>query len=80
LLSALAFVTAWSHDDGVDEWMRVASGTQTAAEWEHVATQLAELAYLLAGRVGLNERKTAARVLDELARQLADGEADGAAS
>jgi hypothetical protein len=80
LLPALGFVTAWSADDGVDAWLREASGTETAQEWEQVATSLAQLAYLLAERVGLDEHRSAAQVLRDLTETLADQKADGLAS
>lgn len=80
LLAALEFVTAWSADDGVDAWMRVSREIQSAGEWEQVAASLAQLAYLLAERVGLEERTNADQVLDNLTAMLADEEADGLAS
>ena len=89
LLAALAFVTAWSADDGVDALMRVSSETQTAEEWEQVATCLAQLAYLLAERVGLDKHTNAEQVLQSLRVRLQedvdgdegdDEEADGLAS
>ena len=82
LVAALEFVTAWSADDGVDAWMRVANGIQSAAEWEQVATSLAQLAYLLAERVALEEHTNADQVLDDLTAMLAEDEdeADGLAS
>lgn len=80
LLVALDFVTAWSADDGVDAWMRACSDIQTAADWEQVATSLAQLAYLLAERIGLDDNTNADEVLQSLTKLLEDEEADGLAS
>jgi hypothetical protein len=80
LLAALGFVTAWSAEDGVDAWMRAAAGIQTTAEWEHVATSLAQLAYLLAERIALDDHTSADEVLRGLTELLAEDEADGLAS
>ena len=81
LLSALGFVAAWSAEDGVDAWMRATSDIRTAVEWERVATSLAQLAYLLAERIALDEHTNADEVLGGLAEMLTeDDDADGLAS
>lgn len=80
LLTALTFVNAWSIERDVDAWMQLASDIHSPREWEQLATSLAHLAYLLAGRVGVNENTNADQVLRELTEALAEDETDGMAS
>ena len=80
LLTALTFVNAWSIEHDVDAWMTLASEIQSPREWEQLATSLAHLAYLLAGRVGNNENMNADQVLRELTEALGEEETDGMVS